>query len=74
MSTTSKAKELREMSSEQLEFNMKETREQLFHLRMQAATEKLDAPSNLKKKRRDIARMQTVIRERELATEKTVVK
>ena len=70
----SKAKELREMSSEQLEFSMKETRDQLFHLRMQAATEKLDAPSNLRKKRRAIARMQTVLRERELATEKSAAK
>ena len=66
----SKAKELREMSSEQLEFTIKETRDQLFHLRMQAATEKLDAPSNLRKKRRDIARIQTILRERELKTEK----
>ena len=65
----SKAKEFREMSSEQLEFSMKESRDQLFHLRMQAATEKLDAPSNLRKKRREIARIQTILRERELKAE-----
>lgn len=57
------------MSSEQLEFSMKESRDQLFHLRMQAATEKLDAPSNLRKKRREIARIQTILRERELKAE-----
>lgn len=71
VSVMSKAKELREMSSEQLEFSIKETRDKLFHLRMQAATEKLDAPSNLRKQRRQIARMQTVLRERELAAAKT---
>ncbi len=56
----SKATELREMSDEQLEFTLKETREQLFHLRFQAATERLDAPSNLRRLRREIARIQTI--------------
>jgi large subunit ribosomal protein L29 len=56
----SKAAELREMSDEQLEFTLKETREQLFHLRFQAATERLDAPSNLRRLRRQIARIQTI--------------
>ncbi len=56
----SKATELREMSDEQLEFSLKETREQLFHLRFQAATERLDAPSNLRRLRRNIARIKTI--------------
>lgn len=56
----SKATELREMSDEQLEFSLKETREQLFHLRFQAATERLDAPSNLRRLRREIARIKTI--------------
>ena len=56
----SKAAELREMSDEQLEFALKETREQLFHLRFQAATERLDAPSNLRRLRREIARIKTI--------------
>ncbi|MEX1094930.1 MAG: 50S ribosomal protein L29 [Planctomycetales bacterium] len=64
-----KASELREMSEEQLQFALKETQAGLFKLRFQAATEKLDAPSNLRKLRRDIARMLTVQRQRELATE-----
>lgn len=63
----SKAKELREMSSDQLVFSLQETQEELFHLRIQAATEKLDAPSNLKKLRREIARIKTIQRQRELA-------
>jgi len=63
----SKAKELREMSDDQLEFTLREARQSLFALRFQASTEKLDAPSNLRKRRREIARIQTIQRERELA-------
>jgi large subunit ribosomal protein L29 len=58
--------ELREMSDEQLVFAIKETKEELFRLRFQASTEKLDAPSNLKKLRREVARIRTIQREREL--------
>jgi large subunit ribosomal protein L29 len=60
----SKAKELREMSDEKLQIELKETQQELFRLRMQASTEKLDAPSNLKKLRRAIARMKTIAHER----------
>jgi large subunit ribosomal protein L29 len=63
----SKASDLREMSVDQLEFSLKEARDSLFQLKFQASTEKLDAPSNLRKTRRQIARIHTVIRERELA-------
>jgi large subunit ribosomal protein L29 len=66
----SKASELREMGDDQLQFALKESREQLFRLRFQAATERLDAPSNLKKLRREIARIKTIQRERELAAAK----
>ena len=63
----SKASELREMSDEQLAFALKEARQELFRLRFQAATEKLDAPSNLQKLRREIARVLTIQRQRELS-------
>lgn len=59
-----KAKELREMSDEQLNFSLKEAREELFKLKFQASTEKIDAPSNLRKMRREIARLQTILGER----------
>lgn len=59
--------QLREMSSEQLHFQLQEVKQQLFQLRFQSATEKLDAPSNLRKFRREIARINTIIRQRELA-------
>ena len=59
-----KASELREMSDEQLEATSKETAKALFHLRIQSQTEKLDAPSELKKNRRLIARIKTIQTER----------
>ena len=59
-----KAKELREMSEDQLVFSLQEARQNLFQLKFQASTEKLDAPSNLRKTRREIARLQTILRER----------
>ena len=63
----SSAAELRDMSDEQLELTLKETRENLFQLRIQSQTERLDAPSELRRNRRLIARLKTIIRERELA-------
>ncbi len=63
----SKARELREMSDDQLQFSLRECKASLFNLRFQASTEKLDAPSNLRKTRREIARINTILRERQLA-------
>ncbi len=62
-----KASELREMSDEQLELTLKEAAENLFRLRIQAQTERLDAPSELRKQRRLIARIKTIQRERAAA-------
>jgi large subunit ribosomal protein L29 len=59
-----KASELREMSDEQLAETARQTRESLFRLRLQAQTERLDAPSELRKHRRLIARIETVQTER----------
>ena len=59
-----KASELREMSDEQLDLTLKETAENLFRLRIRAQTERLDAPSELRKHRRLIARLKTVQSER----------
>lgn len=58
--------ELRDMSDEQLKLTLDETVEHLFRLRMQAQTERLDAPSELKRNRRLIARIKTLRREREI--------
>ena len=59
-------KELRDMSDEQLGLTLHETVENLFRLRMQAQTERLDAPSELRRNRRLVARIKTLQREREI--------
>ena len=55
-----KASELREMSDEQLALTMKEAAENLFRMRIQAQTERLNAPTELRKQRRLIARVKTI--------------
>ncbi len=59
-----KADELREMSDDQLQLLLKETQNNLFRLRIQAQMERLDAPSELRRHRRLIARIHTVTAER----------
>ena len=65
-----KAAELREMSDEQLQATLNETCESLFRLRIQSQTERLDAPSELQRNRRLIARIKTIQREREIARQR----
>ena len=62
-----KASELREMSDEQLGLTLKETKENLFRLRLKAQTERLDAPSELRKARRLVARIKTIQQQRKAA-------
>ena len=59
-----KASELRDMSDEQLELTLKEARESLFRFHIQAQTDRLDAPSELRKARRLVARVKTIQTER----------
>jgi large subunit ribosomal protein L29 len=61
-----KTADLREMSDEQIRLTWKEAAEHLFRLRIQAQTERLDAPSELRRQRRLIARCQTILNERRL--------
>jgi large subunit ribosomal protein L29 len=63
-----KASEYRQMSEEQLTHELRQLIEELFRLTVQAATERLDAPSTLRKLRRDLARIKTIQREAELAS------
>ena len=65
-----KTAELRQMTDEQLTLQLKETIKNLFHLRFQSATDRLETPSEIRKAKREIARIKTVQRERELAKEK----
>ncbi len=60
----STAKELREMSDEQLDLTIKDAADSLFRLRIQAQTEKLDSPSEMRRNRRLIARVKTIQSER----------
>jgi large subunit ribosomal protein L29 len=55
-----KAIELRDMSDEQLGLTLKEANENLFRLRIKQQTERLDAPSELRRNRRLVARIKTV--------------
>ena len=60
-----KAKELRAMSVADLEAKVSELKKDLFFLRMQHATNQLDNPQKLVETKRDIARVKTMIREKE---------
>ncbi len=62
-----KATELRDMSDEQLELTLKDAKENLFRFHIQAQTDRLDAPSELRKQRRLVARVKTIQTEREKA-------
>ena len=66
MATTTTAAELRELNPEDLETKLRESKEELFNLRFQSATGQLEYNSRLRTVRRDIARIYTVVREREL--------
>jgi large subunit ribosomal protein L29 len=65
MSVT-KAAELRHLDNDSLEEKLREAKEELFNLRFQAATGQLESHGRLKQVRREIARVYTVLREREL--------
>jgi large subunit ribosomal protein L29 len=59
-----KSTELRDMSDEQLELTLKDARDKLFRLRIQSQTERLDAPSELRRHRRLVARVKTIQNQR----------
>jgi large subunit ribosomal protein L29 len=61
-----KAAEYRGMSDEQLNLTLRDIEKHLFQLRFQSATDRLETPSEIRKARRDIARIKTVQRQREL--------
>jgi large subunit ribosomal protein L29 len=65
-----KVKEIRELSTEDIQAKIKENKEELFNLRFQQATGSLEKPSRIRELRHDVARMNTVLRERELEESK----
>jgi large subunit ribosomal protein L29 len=63
----STATELREMPDDELRQKLDEGKEELFNLRFQIVTGQLDDPRRIKQIKREIARILTVMREREIA-------
>jgi large subunit ribosomal protein L29 len=66
MAAQATAAELRELTDEELTLRVREAKEELFNLRFQMATGQLDNNRRLRTVRHDIARIYTIMREREL--------
>ncbi len=66
---TSKAAELRELPDEELYERMESAKEELFNLRFQLATGQLDNTTRMRELRREVARVSTVLRERQIERE-----
>ena len=62
-----KVKEIRELTTEEINQKLVEAKEELFNLRFQQATGNLEKPSRIKDLRHTVARLKTVLRERELS-------
>jgi len=61
-----KVKEIRELSTEEINKRLVEAKEELFNLRFQQATGSLEKPSRIRELRHTVARMKTVLKEREI--------
>ena len=61
-----KAKEIKEMTNDELVAKLDSLKEELFNLRIRHATGQLENPNVLKSVKKDIARVKTIIREREI--------
>ena len=59
-------KEIRDLTNEQIVKKIEEYKEELFNLRFSQATGNLEKPSRINELRKEVARMKTIIREREL--------
>ncbi|ANB59878.1 large subunit ribosomal protein L29 [Anoxybacillus voinovskiensis] len=65
-----KAKEIRDLTTAEIEQKIKSLKEELFNLRFQLATGQLENTARIREVRKAIARMKTIIREREIAANK----
>ena len=68
----SKPAELRDQTDEQLELLSKDVQNNLFRLRLQSETERLEAPSEIIKAKREVARIKTILRLREIERERSL--
>lgn len=62
-----KVKEIRELTTEEINTKIIESKDEIFKLRMQQATGSLEKPSRIHELRKDVARMKTILAERERA-------
>jgi large subunit ribosomal protein L29 len=63
-----KAKEIRELTDAEAQAKLRDLRQELFNLRLQQQTARLERPSRIREVRRDMARIETVLRQRQLET------
>ena len=61
-----KTNEIRKLSTEEINKKIAETKEELFNLRMKQATGSLENPSRIRELRKYVARLKTILREREI--------
>jgi large subunit ribosomal protein L29 len=71
MAKNPKASDYRAMPADQLLLSLSDTEKHLFKLRFQSATDRLETPSEIRKARRAIARIKTVLRQRETLSSST---
>ncbi|MCE9532339.1 MAG: 50S ribosomal protein L29 [Planctomycetes bacterium] len=67
-----KMSDYRGMGDEQLELSLRDFEKDLFKLRFQSATDRLETPSEIRKAKREIARIKTLQRQREISKETAV--
>jgi large subunit ribosomal protein L29 len=60
------AKQFREMSGDELVLKRRELKEEVFHLRLRRATGQLESSMKVREIKRDLARLETILREREI--------
>ena len=61
-----KTNEIRKLSTEEINTKIAESKEELFNLRMKQATGSLENPSRIRELRKTVARLKTILREREI--------
>ncbi len=68
------AKEFREMSQDEMVQKRRELKQQAFHLRLSQAAGRLESPMKMRQTRRDLARLETVLKEKERSNVEAKVK
>ena len=69
-----KPKEINEMTDAEAQAKLRDLRQELFNLRLQQQTARLERPSRLREVRKDVARIETILRSRQLKQPATAAK